>query len=63
MFSKRHQPPRGVIYVRTQGMDLARINAAVLAAMRHEVVDGQHVTIDRNQTRRRPLPYSSEKNG
>jgi predicted nuclease of predicted toxin-antitoxin system len=62
IFSKGHQPPRAVIYLRAKGMSLAEMITETLSALRDIALFGHHVTIDRNHRRTRALPYSGETN-
>jgi predicted nuclease of predicted toxin-antitoxin system len=62
IFSKRHQSPRAVIYLRAKDMSLGEMIAETLSAMREAALAGQHVTIDRNHRRTRALPNPGETN-
>jgi predicted nuclease of predicted toxin-antitoxin system len=63
IFSKGHQPPRAVIYIRAKGMSLDEMIAETLSTIRDPALLGHHVTIDRNHRRTKALPYSGETNG
>ncbi len=63
IFSKGHQPPTAVIYLRAKGMCLAEMIAEALSAIRDTALIGHHVTIDRNHRRTKALPLTGETNG
>ena len=63
IFSKGHQPPRAVIYLRAKDMSLGEMIAQTLSALSEPVLLGRHVTIDRNHRRTRVLPNIGETNG
>jgi predicted nuclease of predicted toxin-antitoxin system len=62
IFSRRHQPPRAVIYLRAKDMGLGEMIAQTLSALRDPALFGHHVTIDRNHRRTKVLPDSGETN-
>ncbi|HZG46394.1 MAG TPA: DUF5615 family PIN-like protein [Allosphingosinicella sp.] len=63
IFSKRHQPPRAVVYLRAKDMALGEMIAHTLSALSEPALIGRHVTIDRNHRRTRVLPDTGETNG
>jgi predicted nuclease of predicted toxin-antitoxin system len=63
IFSKGHQPPLAVIYLRANGMSLGEMIAQTLSALSEPFLFGRHVTIDRNHRRTKVLPDIGETNG